>query len=251
MIYQTPSRQALPLVSRHKVMIVVGVLGVSALAWLISLQQSNNHSESMVNHPLVGALNFVGMWTVMMAAMMLPSFLPAVLLFSTIAQSRKEFGYQPASSSALVVGYLGIWAVMGIGLAFVYIYGNPMVMAWSQPIIAGALIVAGVYQLTRWKTLCLGHCRSPMHFFMNHWRDGGTGAVRMGIDGGLYCVGCCWGLMLAQIAVGLMNPAYMGIIALFIFVEKIIPRGELLARIIGAGFLLVGIAVSLQWILAI
>lgn len=246
MTYKTPANQFTLLTPRHKFMIGIGLLLVSALAWLISLQQAKVNSTPMMNHPLVGALNFVGMWTVMMGAMMLPSTLPTVLLFATVAESRKEFWYPPAPSATFVAGYLGIWALLGTALASLNILGKPVIGAWSQPIMGGALVLAGLYQVTRWKNLCLGHCRSPMHFFMNHWRDGVTGAVRMGAHHGLYCVGCCWGLMLAQIALGMMNPAWMGLIALFIFVEKVTPKGELLARIIGAGFIIAGIAVFLR-----
>jgi predicted metal-binding membrane protein len=223
MTYETPANHSTLFSSRYKFTVTFGLLLISALAWLISLQQGNVNSTASMSYPLIGALNFVGMWTVMMAAMMLPSTLPTVLLFATIARSRREIGHRPAPSAAFEAGYLGVWALLGIGLASLNILGKPVIEPWSQPIMGVALIVAGLYQLTRWKNLCLGHCRSPIHFFMNHWRDGATGAALMGAHHGLFCVGCCWGLMLALIALGMMNPAWMGLVAAFIFLEKVMP----------------------------
>jgi predicted metal-binding membrane protein len=207
------------------------------LAWLASFEFSGEMRMS------ADIPSFVGVWTVMMAAMMLPSELPAVWLFATIAQSRRPFGFRPAPAVALIAGYLTIWALMGIGVAFLSVTIGPVTEARSQLIIGCALMIAGAYQITRWKSLCLGHCRTPLHFFMDHWRDGVTGALRMGAHHGLYCVGCCWGLMLALIALGMMNPVWMVSIALLIFVEKVVPGGERLARFAGVGLILAGAAV--------
>lgn len=180
----------------------------------------------------------------MMVAMMLPSVIPMVLLFTSVAQSRKELGHQPAPSSAFIFGYLVAWALIGVGLAFLKILGQPVIGGWSNSVVGGALIVAGIYQVSHWKSLCLGHCRSPMHFIMHSWHDNVAGAIWMGAQHGYYCIGCCWSLMLAQIALGMMNLAWMGMIAFFIFIEKVMPKGEIFAKIIGIGFIIVGISIS-------
>jgi predicted metal-binding membrane protein len=180
--------------ARSRLIVGLSLAVISMLAWLASFEFSGEMRMS------VDIPSFVGVWTVMMAAMMLPSELPAVWLFAVVAQSRTRFGFRPAPAAALIAGYLMIWALMGIGVAFLSVILGPVMEAQRQPVVGCALIIAGAYQTTRWKSLCLGHCRTPLHFFMDHWRDGVTGALRMGADHGLYCVGCCWGLMLALIA---------------------------------------------------
>lgn len=120
--------------------------------------------------------------------------------------------------------------------------------AWGQVLVGGALITAGIYQFTRLKVFCLSHCRAPIHFFMEHWRDGLLGAIQMGAHHGLYCLGCCWGLMLALIALGLMNPVWMGMIALLILIEKIMSTGGRFAQFIGAALIFAGIGIVFGWI---
>lgn len=242
MAANTSPRSSL-LTSKQKTFIITSLLVISALAWWLSLQQVKTTSIPILNKPLTEGLAFVVVWTVMMAAMMLPSVIPMVLLFAVVTQSRKEFGYRPTPSASFVSGYLGAWALIGVALAILKVFGQPVMGGWDQAVVGGALVVAGIYQISRWKSLCLGHCRSPMHFLMHTWHDGVSGAVRMGAHHGLYCVGCCWSLMLAQSALGMMNLAWMGVIAFFIFIEKIMPKGELLAKVIGTGFIIAGFVV--------
>ncbi len=210
-------------------------MAASAVAWIASLRMAHGMAG--------GILGFVVVWTVMMAAMMLPSVMPAVWLFATVAPSRRQFGYPPAPTALFVAGYLGAWALAGVGVALLNTVTN-VTMGWGQPIVGGALIIAGVYQLTRWKALCLGHCRAPIHFFMDHWHDGLPGAIRMGGHHGLYCMGCCWGLMLAMIALGMMNPVWMGLIALLIFLENVTPWGQRIAAISGVALIIIGAGIA-------
>jgi predicted metal-binding membrane protein len=100
-------------------------------------------------------------------------------------------------------------------------------------------MVAGAYQFTPLKSVCLKHCRNPLDF-LHHWKPGLVGAARMGVEHGLYCVGCCWGLMLVLFAVGLANIAWMGILAAVIFVEKIAPFGWAARKGVGAGLAVLG-----------
>jgi predicted metal-binding membrane protein len=193
---------------------------------------------------LIGAAGFVAIWTVMMAAMMLPSTLPTVSLFATVAKSRTQFGFPSAPTAAFVIGYLGAWALLGVAVSLTSSFGRPAAHAWSEPVAGAAIVLAGAYQLTRWKSLCLGHCRTPLNFLMYHWHDGTAGALMMGAHHGLYCVGCCWGLMLALLALGMMNPGWMALIALLIFAEKVTPPGERVALLIGLVLMVTGGAIA-------
>lgn len=181
----------------------------------------------------------------MMVAMMLPSVFPTLLLYRTVAGSRGRFGFRVVPIAVFGAGYFLIWSLMGVAVHLGGGLLGPIPADWRRGAVAGALLVAGVYQLTRLKAWCLGHCRSPLHFLQAHWRDGVVGAVRMGAHHGLYCVGCCWGLMVALIALGMMRPLWMTAIAAAIFAEKIIPRGNRLAPVFGAALLALGAAVAL------
>jgi predicted metal-binding membrane protein len=238
MIDQTLAQSADRRSARSRLLTGLSLALISALAWLASFELSGEMSMP-VDIPL-----FVAVWTVMMTAMMLPSELPALWLFATVAQARARFGFRPAQAVILMAGYLLVWSLMGIGVALLSASAGSMPEAPSQSIVGYALVIAGVYQVTRWKSLCLGHCRTPLHYFMEHWRDGVAGALRMGAHHGLYCVGCCWGLMLALIALGMMNPVWMASIALLVFVEKVVPGGDRLARFAGAGLILAGMAIA-------
>jgi len=216
------------------------LLAISLVAWTVSLQLADRMAS--------GTLTFVFLWTVMMAAMMLPSVLPVVWLFATVAHSRTQFGHRPAPTGMLVIGYLGVWALTGIAAAWLNQFGETAMPMWRPVLVGGALIIAGVYQLTRWKAVCLGHCRTPLHFFMDHWHDGVGGALRMGAYHGLYCVACCWGLMLALLALGMMNPGWMSLIALLIAIEKLAPQGERAALGSGVLAILFGAAIAFGWL---
>ncbi|MGH2544701.1 MAG: DUF2182 domain-containing protein [Ardenticatenaceae bacterium] len=217
-----------------------GLLLAAIIAWIVGLQ-----AMTAMPHSFAG---FVALWTVMMAAMMLPAVLPVVWLFATVAQSRTRYGFAAAPSALFIGGYLGIWIVTGVWVALLDRALGMRMNDWGPALVGGALITAGLYQFTRLKGLCLGHCRAPLHFFMEQWRDGLLGAIQMGAHHGLYCLGCCWGLMLALIALGLMNPLWMGVMALLIFVEKAMPGGTRVTLFIGAAFVLAGVGIAFGWI---
>lgn len=219
-----------------------GLLVASALAWVASLR-----AGAAMLSDIAG---FMALWTAMMAAMMLPSALPAVLLFATVAQSRTRFGFTVAPTALFVGGYLGVWMAAGAGVALAdQASGGWVTMSpWGRMLAGGALVAAGIYQFTPWKLACLGYCREPLQFFMGHWRDGLAGAVHMGAYHGLYCLGCCWGLTLALIALGMMNPLWMLASALVILAEKVAPWGARFAPVIGAALILGGIGIAAGWI---
>src|SRR6185312_7476801 len=150
-----------------------------------------------------------------------------------------------------LAGYLGVWTAFGLaayGIARLIGAQHFGFLQWDNQgryVAAAALGLAAAYQLTPLKRVCLKHCRSPFALVFGHWREGRLGAVRMGVEHGGWCVGCCWGLMLALFAVGVMSVAWMVIIGAAIFVEKVLPRGERLT--VALGVLLVGLAI---WIAA-
>ncbi len=188
------------------------------------------------------------MWAVMMAAMMVPSVSPMVLMFTATVRRREQ--RRPYLATALFVsGYLATWTLFS-ALAAVAQWGlhsaallSPM-MRSTSPLLGGALLLAaGVFQWTPLKNICLTHCRTPMGFILTEWRDGGWGALRMGLTHGGYCVGCCWVLMALLFAAGVMNLFWVAVIAAFVLLEKVVPAGPWLSR--AAGLVLVGGAVWL------
>jgi predicted metal-binding membrane protein len=207
---------------------------------------------------------FTASWTAGMAAMMFPAITPMVLLYDRLIRA----GGRESRGATLVVGkedksnslklilfvgcYLLVWALTGITL----------LVAWSLPmnkfitvvgvegkheldiLYGGLLVLAGLYQFSSLKTKCLGYCESPMSFFMRRWRNGVSGALKMGTYHGLYCLGCCWPYFLLMVALGWMNLLWMGLFAGIIFAEKIWSLGRVglwVARIAGIGFIVVGL----------
>lgn len=187
--------------------------------------------------------HFLGMWVAMMAVMMAPSVYPTVRIFAAARASRAAFGLRPAPIWAFVAGYLAVWTALGIP-AYLAVSAAPVGM--FSPIVQGlVVIVAGLYQLSPWKSACLAHCRSPLVFLMHAWRDGPGGAVVMGAHHGVYCVGCCWGLLLVLIALGAMHLGWMAAVATVIFVEKVLRGGAVFGRGLGLVMLAAGAVMSL------
>jgi predicted metal-binding membrane protein len=167
---------------------------------------------------------FLGIWVVMMAAMMFPSVAPTVALYSRMTRQRA-----PLRPLGFAIGYLLTWAAAGVLAYAIGMSINSMapdLLAWDQAgrWTAGAtLIVAAVYELTPLKDVCLAKCRSPLGFLLGSWRDGWSGAVQMGAKNGAWCVGCCWALMASLFALGVMSIVWMALVAGLIAAEKIIP----------------------------
>jgi predicted metal-binding membrane protein len=220
------------------------------LAWAVTISRMRGMDAGPGTD--LGTLGwYLGIWVTMMAAMMLPSALPMVLLFARI-NSEGGRGRDVAPVWTFVGGYLLAW--VGYGLVAYAIYRGvhaaaPSFLAWDAdgPYVAGgALVVAGLYQLGPLKTVCLRHCRSPLHFVLHRWRHGWTGAMRMGTEHGAYCVGCCGGLMLALFALGVMSLVWMGLVAAAIFAEKLAPSGERVAVALAVALIAVGIWVAAE-----
>ena len=195
---------------------------------------------------------FIGTWVVMMAAMMFPSIAPMVLMFARIQEGRRERGGAvPASLTALfVAGYIVSWAAAGLVAYGLFRLGRATLgdtFSWENagPYLAGGVIVAAaIYQLTPLKDVCLRYCRSPMMFFLSHSHPGRVGALRMGLEHGGFCVGCCWMLMAALFALGIMSIGWMAFIAALIAIEKLLPWKDVANRAIAVLLLVLGLAVA-------
>lgn len=200
------------------------LLLATAAAWAILLSAGDGMAMGM------GAWLFA--WTAMMTAMMLPSAAPLALLFARRSSA--------ARAALLTAGYLGVWAAAGLG-AYELDMRLPDPSHWA---VAAVLVVAGAYQLTPLKTACLKRCRSPLDFLVAHWRPGTRGALRLGVEHGAYCLGCCWALMVVLVVVGSMGLAWVVAIAAVVAAEKLLPGGRALARIGGVGLVAAGIVVT-------
>jgi predicted metal-binding membrane protein len=226
------------------------LLGGALVAWIVTYQRMHG-MDAGPGTDLGGLGWYLGVWVTMMAAMMLPSVAPMVLVFSRVNRDRARHESAGAAPTwVFVAGYLLTWTVYGLvayGLYRVAKDAAPQFLGWNQGgryLAGGALVFAGLYELTPLKEVCLRHCRGPLHFVVGGWRDGQAGALRMGTEHGLYCVGCCWGLMVALFALGVMSLAWMAMIATVIFAQKVLPVGDRLAPLIAAVFVALGMWVA-------
>ena len=226
------------------------VLAGALAAWIITVQRMRG-MDAGPGTDLGGLGWYVGIWVTMMAAMMLPSAAPMVLLFAKVSGERARRGQaELVPTWIFVAGYLAAWTAYGLvayGAYRAVVSTGTDWLAWERSgryVAGGALIAAGVYQLTPLKDVCLRHCRSPLHFILHGWREGRVGAFRMGFEHGAYCVGCCWGLMLALFALGVMSLFWMAVVAVAILVEKVAPQGERLARLFAVALVALGIWVA-------
>lgn len=187
------------------------------------------------------------MWTVMMVGMMLPSAAPAILLFSRLAKNRESAAPLPVAW-LFSAGYLAVWALFSLTATLLQSTFesarmlSPMLASSSIWLSAILLMVAGIYQWLPMKRACLEKCRSPLSLFLMHWRPGNLGAFSMGLEHGLYCVGCCWALMLLLFVAGVMNLLWVALIAGFVLVEKLLPPGRLIGHLAGIGLLLAAVS---------
>lgn len=179
------------------------------------------------------------MWWVMMFGMMLPSAAPLLLLFARMMRKEKNKGAPYVPTGVFALGYVIMWAAFSAiatgaqwGLEASGLLSGIMV-GTSAVLGAGLLIAAGVWQLTPWKNACLRHCRSPIGFLSAHWRPGRTGAFRMGLVHGAFCLGCCWFLMALLFYGGVMNLYWIIGLALYILIEKLLPVGTRIGQLTG------------------
>lgn len=240
---------------RERVVVVVGLLAVIGLSWAYllmgagTMQNMGGMLMPMSSGPwsVEHALVMFVMWAVMMAAMMLPSAIPMILLYEAVTQRRMDRGERVPGSAAFTAGYFAVW--MGFSLfAVASQFGleaaallSPMMEATSIGLSAVVLTGAGLYQWSPIKRACLEHCRSPLEFVMSHWQEGRSGAFVMGLQHGAYCLGCCWVLMLLLFVGGVMNLFWISALAAYILVEKLAPGGTWIRRISGIMLMVWGV----------
>lgn len=188
------------------------------------------------------------MWTVMMAAMMLPTAVPMIAAYARMRSAERRSRAEWISVLSLASGYVTAWAAFSLGAALLQAgltrgaYLLPMKMqVVSGPLSAGILVAIGIYQLLPLKQACLRQCRSPLGFLMTQWRNGEWGAFVMGWRHGLFCVGCCWALMGLLFVAGVMNVVWIILITIYVLIEKIVPNSQIISKLVGAGMIGSGI----------
>ena len=233
--------------------LVALLLALAAVSWWSTLDRM----EGMDAGPwsALGTLGwFLGLWVVMMAAMMLPSAIPTVALYAGLARERAQLG-----ALLFVAGYIVVWAAAGLaafGLDAVAGHVPGDVLAWQRFgrwTAGAALLVAAGYQLTPLKDRCLSRCRAPFALLLGSWRPGVFGGFRLGLWSGAWCVGCCWALMASLFALGVMSIAWTGLVAGLVAVEKILPwrriaRAVTTAPLVSLGVLLLAAPDSIPWL---
>jgi len=218
---------------------LVGVLlCLAAVGWWWTAQQMRGMDQGPWSG-LGGFGWFIGVWVVMMAAMMFPSVAPTVALYARMSR-------HPSLPWVFVVGYLTTWAAAGVAAymvgVLVGLVGPDLQWDHAGRALTGAmLVVAAGYELTPLKNVCLGKCRSPLGLLLGSWRDGWTGALRMGQRNGAWCVGCCWALMASLFALGVMSTFWMAVVAALIALQKALPWGRTASY--GTAFVLLALGV--------
>ena len=243
-----------PALARERRLLLASLALVIALAW-VYLGQGAAAMDDLAAMPHMGgvrafALTFA-MWAVMMTGMMLPSAAPAILLYATLVRKNAERGNALPATWIFASGYVAAWVAFSAAAAAgqslleqAMLLTSTMSLA-SKGMTAAVLLAAGSYQLLPLKDVCLRNCRNPLELFTVRWQPGARGAFRMGLEHGLYCVGCCWMLMLLLFAAGVMNLLWVALIAAFIFVEKLLPGARYTSTIAGLALLGAGVFVML------
>lgn len=232
---------------------ILGLLAVLTVAcWVALIRQAAGTGMAMGLTMGMTAGLFLAMWVVMMAAMMLPAAGPMILTFHHVQVGRRRRGQAFVATWVFVAAYLAVWAATGIVAWLGAVAADRLADAagWSPRAVArigGAVIVlAGLYQLSPLKYACLAKCRTPLSFLMTSWRDGIGGAVRMGVEHGAWCLGCCWLLFVILFPLGVMSIAAMAAITLLIVAEKSLPGGRAAATVAAGALVFYGAAV-LVW----
>jgi predicted metal-binding membrane protein len=255
------------ILKRDRAFILTGLVGITALAWGYIVYLAGRMSQAMpmaMDNPGMAHapmampqmnmwtavdfwLTFV-MWAVMMVAMMAPSAAPMMLSYAKISRQRYPTEQGVIGPTTLfVVGYFVIW--MGFSVLATLIQWlfhrlallSPMMEISSLVLGSVLLIGAGLFQFSALKSRCLQHCRVPFTFFLREWHEGAAGALQMGAKHGLFCLGCCWSVMLLLFVAGVMNLLWVAVLAIVVLMEKVLPAGVLVSRIAGVIFILWGV----------
>lgn len=226
----------------------------AALAWLSVLRGAASMSVPApgASASLADGAAFTAQWGVMMAAMMLPSAAPTILLYRTASRRLTAIGDRAAPAAAFAAVYLLLWLATGVPVYGAYVAVGALAARWpglgaaAPYAIAAVLAAAGIYQLSGAKRVCLRRCESPLGFLMRRWRSGYAATLRLAARHAGYCIGCCWSLMAILVVAGAMSLPWVLAITLIVFTEKLLPQGWRTARVIGAGLIVLALAVALR-----
>lgn len=252
---------------RASVITAAAVVGLGVLAWVGVVSDASMASMSGTEMALDGmngmtmmsagggpsvqsAMAFLVSWSVMMTAMMLPNAAPMVALYGAIHRHAGQTGQKGIATAVFALLYLFAWLLFGIPVYGAQITIDALVEA--SPTLAGllpyalavVLVISGGYQFSPLKTACLRACQSPLGFLMARWRPGLLGTLRLGLAHAVYCIGCCWALMLVLVAAGAMGLHWVLLIAAVVAAEKLAPRGVLVARAAGGALVVLGVLVA-------
>ena len=249
-----PAREApqgLPTLAAQQPRRTAGILVLSLIGWIflawLAIDMGHPFAQlTMPNSASWSAASLLAiwfMWAVMMGAMMLPSALPMILTFTDLGVRSGE----RARGRSFVAAYLLVWfafSAAATSLQWVFQamgWVNPMIVSTSAALTGLLLVIAGMYQFSPLKKVCLSHCRTPFGFLLGEWRAGVGGGFVMGLRHGLLCVGCCWALMLLLFVGGVMNLAWIAALSVAVAIEKLAPRGERLGAALGLGLIAAGL----------
>ncbi len=230
-----------------------GLLGLALVAWVYLFYEAHRMAVSGVCECM--RLKMAGpdfsdwtpatllplflMWSVMMVAMMLPGALPMVLTFAAVTRNRQKLGRPYVSTGIFVSGYVVVWCAFSVVAAVAQwlLHRHALLsaaMVSTSTILGGMLLIgAGIFQFTPLKHRCLTHCRGTLEFIMTRWREGSSGAFRMGLEHGTFCTGCCWALMALLFVAGVMNIFWVLALTLLVCLEKILPARLRVSLVIG------------------
>jgi predicted metal-binding membrane protein len=250
--------------TRDRLIVGAALLSVALLAWAYLLYDAHamTTGESCCSlteiggrglSPITAIPPLFLMWSIMMIAMMLPTALPMVLTFAALSRNRRRAGRRYVPVAIFVAGYLIVWcgfsAIAAIGQWFLHrsaLLSSSMTS--TSALLAGLLLLAaGLFQFTPLKHACLKHCRSTFEFIMTRWREGSGGALRMGMEHGAFCTGCCWALMCLLFVVGVMNLFWVGGLTILICVEKMLPARARITFATGMVLIACGAGVLLHY----
>lgn len=233
--------------------LILGVLLIlTAASWALLIWQSTAMNSQAMGMGLTMGMNtglFMAIWVVMMIAMMFPTAAPMILMFTTVYAGKRQKSQAFVPTWVFVSAYLLIWSLFGLvayplALGAERLAGQSMWLMTNAPRIGGVLlVVAGLYQLSPLKHLCLSKCRTPLQFILGSWHDGYGGAFRMGVVHGVYCLGCCWFLFALLFPLGIMNIAVMALLTALIYAEKSFPLGRQISQIAGVALIVYGVIV--------
>ena len=236
---------------RAQLVLLGALLALAVVAWLVTNERMGG-MESMPGMGLGTIGFFVTVWVVMMVAMMFPAVAPTALTYDRLREGHRARGEGAGADATplFVAGYLVVWAMAGLAAYALYELVraiDPAFLAWDEAgryVAGGVIVAAAVYQVTTLKQACLARCRTPMMVLAERWRDGRAGALGLGIRYGTWCLGCCWALMAALFALGVMSLGWMALITIFIVAERLLPWPTAARGAVALSLLALGLGVA-------